>query len=576
MKKCNKKKPKSFAPKPKRAWRARLAKRKSDEIFSFVVEFPTVDGEGRTCIVARTGAGKVGTIVDELKYCGAKFPESKKERQFILELLEAADKKGVKGSIVNRCGWHGDTFVKANSTVTEQRDTRAGDRFWLQPSKHSAYLFASEGDLKGWKQKVGTPARSSSLVMFAIGAALAAPLARHAGWPEGVIFNFAGPSSTGKTTAAKAAASVSGDPNAIYDWNSTDAGMEELHAANSDYLTIFDDTERTSSEIANRIKSITHVSVGGKSKSRSSSVMNSLPELDWFNVTLMTSPEPIAEYVERKGIEHTLGEKVRLIDLRVPDGTTGVFDLLEEGASPAHQAEMLQRGFERHYGVLIKAWIKKLPDLKDKVADELNRHIQKYEKKAGRELASAERRILRKLLLPLYAANEARRAGLLPWIIEDIREMNRRVVRPAMSLLEETQNPARQVWQAFANRLSSRDGFFDLRDGAKLTKTLLTKPAHRADVGVTICDQKLGDLVGLALCWIDRLKTPSGNPVLMVARNASGAKHGSALDLAEQRRLKHKSRKTYRPRLVYLTVEQIELLVRAHAGVDFEDWKLDR
>jgi uncharacterized protein (DUF927 family) len=98
--------------------------------------------------------------------------------------------------------------------------------------------------------------------------ALAAPLVRHSNLPESAIFNFVGPSGTGKTTAVLAAASVLGSVDQLGDWNSRDRALHEYAAAGSDLLVVLDDMERFRPDSGRRLNALSsrlHVLTAGTS-----------------------------------------------------------------------------------------------------------------------------------------------------------------------------------------------------------------------------------------------------------------------------------------------------------------------
>jgi uncharacterized protein (DUF927 family) len=119
-------------------------------------------------------------------------------------LVEAPTERRVR--CVDRPGWHAGAFVLPERTIAGSIDeqlilqTRA-----IAPAQTS-------GSLEDWQLEVGAVCASSSRLTFALSAALAAPLLHIAGVENGG-FHFRGPSSIGKTTMLKVAASLWGDPN---------------------------------------------------------------------------------------------------------------------------------------------------------------------------------------------------------------------------------------------------------------------------------------------------------------------------------------------------------------------------
>src|SRR4051794_33613337 len=86
---------------------------------------------------------------------------------------------------------------------------------------------------------------------------VAGPLLRLAKVPEHPVFNLKGGSSTGKSTAGKAAASVIAHPDVIISWGSSERGLEEAPADCNDCALVLDAAEKASPkrrrELLNRI-----------------------------------------------------------------------------------------------------------------------------------------------------------------------------------------------------------------------------------------------------------------------------------------------------------------------------------
>ena len=109
----------------------------------------------------------------------------------------------------------------------------AADYRWSLQTLSRLPLGQQAGTLKAWSASVGRFAEQSNYVAFAIMAALASPLLRFVDLPEDPAFNFAGPSSGGKTRAVMAGASAVGHPDAIRSWDLSERGVEEAAAAHT-------------------------------------------------------------------------------------------------------------------------------------------------------------------------------------------------------------------------------------------------------------------------------------------------------------------------------------------------------
>ena len=85
-------------------------------------------------------------------------------------------------------------------------------------------------------------------MLFAVSLAFAAPLLAPLAVENGG-FHIFGPSSCGKSTALRVAASVYGGPDYITTWRATDNGLEGTAAAHNDTLLIMDEMGQVSPNI---------------------------------------------------------------------------------------------------------------------------------------------------------------------------------------------------------------------------------------------------------------------------------------------------------------------------------------
>ena len=136
---------------------------------------------------------------------------------------------------VGKTGWHNGAYVFPDATLGEK-----DKRILLQTQSIETNTFSQAGSLEDWKNTVGTYCRNNSRLMFAVSVSFAAPLLEFTDDESGG-FNFQGQSSTGKTTALIAAASVYGGKNYLNRWRATSNGLEGMAALHNDALLILDE-----------------------------------------------------------------------------------------------------------------------------------------------------------------------------------------------------------------------------------------------------------------------------------------------------------------------------------------------
>lgn len=139
-----------------------------------------------------------------------------------------------------------------------------------------------KGTLDGSKAEVLKLARKSTYLGFAIGVALAAPLPTYLRLrgeetgssaeillPESAVFNFSGPSSSGKSSACLAALSLGASPERAGSFDFSRRGLAEMATDANDGVMVIDDTEKGedgSAALVAAMKTVVHMVPGGDPK----------------------------------------------------------------------------------------------------------------------------------------------------------------------------------------------------------------------------------------------------------------------------------------------------------------------
>jgi putative DNA primase/helicase len=265
------------------------------------IGFPRIDGSLGIVQVPMDQIDTPAAVRKMLRKQGALLDRDSREADKFVEktLAEIPDTVHVIASVP---GWRKNLFLLPGRVIGKSnrlyRLRRPGDGLGV--------IGVTSGTVDEWKQNVAEPALNSSYIAFGIMAGLAAPLQRFSSLTEGVIFNFAGESSTGKTTAAKVAATVAGAPSPLPSWNITDRRLDERAAEYSDILLVLDDTEKRSGRTKNTAQVLTdaaHVMTDGQSKDYSDVVSgpDRLERLQWRCLALSTSPVTAEAYASGQG-----------------------------------------------------------------------------------------------------------------------------------------------------------------------------------------------------------------------------------------------------------------------------------
>jgi len=162
---------------------------------------------------------------------GLQIAPGKKARDLLTQYIQTTI-PSKRARCVSQTGWVDQAYVFPDETI-------GGDEpIYFQSIVKQANSYQVKGSLDEWKQEIGKYCVDNSRLCFAVSATLAAPLLNLLD-EENSGFHFRGPSSNGKTTLLKVAASVFGGKKMIHTWRATSNGLESIAAAHNDSLPLF-------------------------------------------------------------------------------------------------------------------------------------------------------------------------------------------------------------------------------------------------------------------------------------------------------------------------------------------------
>lgn len=182
--------------------------------------------------------------------------------------------------------------------------------------------------------------------------------------------------------------------------------MAELAAASSDLPLILDDTDQNSKiPPADRLRALydaVDALAAGQGRSYSDAVQASLRDLRFRCIGLSSSPETMEVLSQRTRLRRSDGHRVRLLELRVPDGEVGGiwsaagFDVVR-GRVSSDEITGAARGNHGHPG---RAWVQYLREhnasLRAKIASVTDQFVRRVAPTAG----GVQGRIAHKAALP--------------------------------------------------------------------------------------------------------------------------------------------------------------------------------
>ena len=260
-------------------------------------------------------------------------------------------------TLVARTGWHNVSdrrvFVLPNETLG------AAELVLLNTDVASPYAY--KGALTDWQNGVGRLTAGQRLGVLAVSTALAGPLLYLSGQDGGGV-HYRGSSSTGKTSLARAAASVWGPRGYTRSWRATANGLEGAAVLATDTLLVLDELGVIESRELNA--AVYQLAIGhGKGRARRDGSMRT--PATWRIMAVSTGEISIASKVEEdRNRRARAGQEVRILDIPADaDRGYGAFDRPRDGEdSAAGLADEIVRSAEEFYGTAGPAFLQKIID----------------------------------------------------------------------------------------------------------------------------------------------------------------------------------------------------------------------
>lgn len=280
-------------------------------------------------------------------------------------------------------GWH-----SSNLFIMPRQNIGPGDAIY-QSEAVNFDDFRQAGTLDGWQQEIGARCEGNPLLMLAVCAALAGPLLYHL-QRQGGGFHIVGDSSTGKSSAIQAAASVWGHGQQFTrTWRATGNGLEGIAAQRNDTLLALDEIGEADSR---EIGSVVYALANGTGKARASRTGAARAAKRW-RVALLSSGElGLSAHMAIGGKRSRAGQEIRLLDI-AGSRTFGAWDKLHGLASGQEFSDALQRASVTQYGHAGPAFIRELIDRGriDELPKRLAQLVADYPNGSGQESRAAER-----------------------------------------------------------------------------------------------------------------------------------------------------------------------------------------
>jgi uncharacterized protein (DUF927 family) len=304
-------------------------------------------------------------------------------------------------------GWQGDVFVtpeKVYGDIQGEQVVMTGE---------NKIIMTKSGTLEEWQDNVAKYAQGNSRLVFAMSAALAAPLLYILG-RENSGFHFRGDSSIGKTTLLNVAASIFGMK--VNQWRSTD-NHQEITNANHNHLPLFmDELAQLSQEAAEKMP---YTIGNGQGKGRMTASGKARETYTWLLHCLSTGEISMQDKMSDKGSNRreTAGEENRFNDIpAAPENGHGIFETTHEFVDGKSLAVHLNQASRKHCGIAGDQFLNYVTQNKMSVITRAEELIQAFETEFAPENADPQvLRVLSRFAFVAAAGTIALEQGVLPW-----------------------------------------------------------------------------------------------------------------------------------------------------------------
>ena len=221
--------------------------------------------------------------------------------------------------------------------------------------KSQAPAYEAAGTAQEWNAEIGQYLTGNSRLCLAVGTALAAPLIGLLGMEAGG-FHLFGDSRDGKSTAARIALSIWGNPAALMQtWTGTAHGFTNLANARNDGLLVLDEIGQAN---ARQVSQTAYSVINGVSKVQGAKEGGNRESTRWKTLLFSTGEKPLDAFIRRHGEDWNAGQAARLPSIPSNAGQgLGIYDRLHGFPNGAALSEHLTAAAAEQHGTIGRAFI---------------------------------------------------------------------------------------------------------------------------------------------------------------------------------------------------------------------------
>lgn len=323
------------------------------------------------------------------------------QRASVCQYIAAQRPKG-RMIAATSTGWHSpELFIMPNRNIGQGQAV-------YQTEAANTDDYRQGGTLDGWRDSIGRLCEGNPVLTLAVCTGLVGPLLYHV-QRQGLGFHLIGDSSTGKSSAMAAAASVWGrGSDFMRTWRATGNGLEGIASQRNDTLLVLDEIGEADPK---HIGAIVYLLGNGTGKARANRYGAARAAKRWRVPLLSSGEQGLSSLMAEGGSRTRAGQEVRLLGIPVRR-PYGAWDTLHGMAGGREFSDALQQASSEHYGHAGPLFVERLLELEQPLTslpELLASMREQYDTTGGQEDRAAER-----FALLAMAGELAIEFGILP------------------------------------------------------------------------------------------------------------------------------------------------------------------
>lgn len=319
------------------------------------------DPIGKTRHTAALPMAEIGSNWARLQSLGLSVMASRRKREMLADYLQT-DGLHTPYTVTAQSGWAArqSAYVLPSGEILAANKGKHAPRVIYNGDKSQAAAYAASGTLADWQLQVARYAAGNSRLSLAIGTALAAPLLGLLGMESGG-FHLFGDSRDGKSTAARAALSVWGNPAELMaSWTGTSHGFANLANTRNDGFLVLDEIGQANPR---HVSQTAYAVINGIAKIQGAKDGGNREISRWRVLLFSTGEKPMDIFLEVAKADWNAGQAARLPSLPSDAGKgKGIFDTLHGYEKGSHLAEAIAEAAARCHGTAGRAFVRLLLD----------------------------------------------------------------------------------------------------------------------------------------------------------------------------------------------------------------------